>query len=364
MITVGVEEEYLLVNPETLLPTPLVQQVRATARLAPIAEEREVQDELLQAQIEVATPVCTALVEVGGHLLRLRQAVAAAAQANGCRIAVSATAPVRTASPVPITSTARYVKMQEEARLLVDEQLICGMHVHVGVPDRETGVAVLNRLRVWLPTLLAMSANGPLWDGRDTGFASWRTIVFGRWPVSGPPPHFAGLADYEARADALVKPGVIPDRGQLYWHARLSERYPTVEVRCCDVQLEADDAVILAGVVRGLAATAVAEEKAGVALAPCRAELLQAATWHAARHGLGSTLVDPTGRLRSSGDVLSALLRYIGPALEENGDHREVTSLVHRLRRRGTAADRQRRALAEAGLPAVRDLITAGATTA
>ncbi|WP_327280230.1 MULTISPECIES: carboxylate-amine ligase [unclassified Streptomyces] len=364
MITVGVEEEYLLVDPETFLPTPLVQEVRATARLAPLTEEREVQDELLQAQIEVATPVCTALEEVGGHLLRLRHAVASAAQANGCCIAISATAPVRDAVPVPITSTARYVKMRQEARLLVDEQLICGMHVHVGMPDRETAVAVLNRMRVWLPTLLAMSANSPLWDGRDTGFASWRTVVFGRWPVSGPPPHFAGLADYEERVDALVKPGVIPDRGQLYWQARLSERYPTVEVRCCDVQLEADDAVMLAGIIRGLAATAIAEVTAGTALAPCRPELLQAATWHAARHGLGSTLVSPAGRLESGGDVLRALLRYIGPALEENGDHREVTALVHRLLQRGTAAERQRRALAEAGLPAVGALMTAGDVSA
>ncbi len=363
MITFGVEEEYLLVDPETLFPTPLVQEVRATARLAPLSDEREIQDELLQAQIEVATPVCTALEEAGGHLLRLRHAVASAAQANGCRIAVSATAPVRGVSPVPVTSTARYRRMRGEARLLVDEQLICGMHVHVGVPDRETGVAVLNRLRVWLPTLLAMSANGPLWDGRDTGFASWRTIIFGRWPVSGPPPYFAGLADYEARADALLESGLIPDRGQMYWQARLSERYPTVEVRCCDVQLEADDAIMLAGVVRGLAATAIAEEKAGAAPAQCRPELLQAATWHAARHGMSSTLMDPGGRLRSSGDVLGILLRHIGPALEENGDHREVTSLVHRLLQQGTSADRQCRALAEAGLPGVAALLTAGSAT-
>ncbi|MFJ3881213.1 glutamate--cysteine ligase [Streptomyces sp. NPDC090077] len=362
MITVGVEEEYLLVDPATLLPTPLVQEVRATARLAPIADADEVQDELLQAQIEVATPVCTALEEVGGNLLRLRHAVASAAQANGCRIAITATAPVRGPLPVPVTSTARYLKMRGDARLLVDEQLICGMHIHVGLPDRETGVAVLNRLRVWLPTLLAMSANGPLWDGRDTGYASWRTIIFGRWPVSGPPPYFAGAADYEARAEALLNSGVIPDRGQLYWQARLSERYPTLEIRCCDVQLEADDAVMLAGVVRGLAATAIAEEKAGTVPPTCSQEMLQAATWHAARHGLSGTLVDPAGRMRSSGDVLSLLLQYIGPALEENGDHREVTSLVHRLLREGTAADRQRLALAEAGLPAVAALIAAGTT--
>ncbi|MFI0989787.1 carboxylate-amine ligase [Streptomyces exfoliatus] len=366
MITVGVEEEYLLVDPATLLPVPRVREVRATAGLATIAEAREVQDELLQAQIEVATPVCTALEEVGGHLLRLRHAVASAAEANGCRIALSATAPVRDAAPVPLTRTARYLKMRDEARLLVDEQLICGMHVHVGIPDRAAGVAVLNRLRPWLPTLLAMSANGPLWDGRDTGFVSWRTIIFGRWPVSGPPPHFEGAADYEALADALVAPGLIPDRGQLYWHARLSERYPTVEVRCCDVQLEADDAVMLAGVVRGLAATAMAEEKAGVGAAPCRPEVLRAATWHAARHGLSGTLVDVAGggRLRSSDSVLRALLRYIRPALEDSGDHREVASLVQRLIQRGTAADRQRRALAETGLAGVAALVTAGATTA
>lgn len=359
MITVGVEEEYLLVDPVTLLPAPLVEDVRATAGLAPIADAREVQDELLQAQIEVATPVCEALDEVGGHLLRLRHAVASAAQANGCRIAASGAAPLRDTVPVPVTGRPRYLRMRGEARLLVDEQLICGMHVHVGVPDRETGVAVLNRLGVWLPTLLAMSANSPLWDGRATGFASWRTIIFGRWPVSGPVPRFADLADYEARVDALVESGVIADRGQLYWQARLSESYPTVEVRCCDVQLDADEAVMLAGIVRALVATAMAEEKAGAPLVEWQPELQQAATWHAARHGLSSTLLAPDGRPHSSGDVLYMLLRHIAPALEESGDQREVNSLVHRLLRRGTPADRQRRALAEGGLPAVTDLLTA-----
>ncbi|WP_329376941.1 carboxylate-amine ligase [Streptomyces sp. NBC_01351] len=106
---------------------------------------------------------------------------------------------------MPVTSTARYPKMAGEARLLVDEQLICGMHVHVGVPDRETGVAVLNRLRVWLPRLPAMSANGPLRDGRDTGFASRRTIIFGRWPVSGRPPCFAGFLSLPADGRPRVR---------------------------------------------------------------------------------------------------------------------------------------------------------------
>lgn len=362
MITVGVEEEYLLVNPLTGVPTPLVEDVRSPAGLGPLAEPEEVQHELLQAQIEVATPVCWSLEEVGGHLLRLRHALASAAEANGCRIAATGAAPVRGDVPVPVTPTPRYRKMEGEARQLVDEQLICGMHVHVGVPDPETGVAVLNRIRGWLPTLLAMSANSPLWDGQDTGFASWRTIVFGRWPVSGPPPHFEGFSDYEQRLEGLVASGVIADRGQVYWQARLSDRYPTVEVRCPDVQLRADDAVMFAGVVRALVATAIAEEKAGARLVVPAPELVQAANWHAARHGLNGTLVDQDGRPHSSGDVLCSLFRHITPALEEAGDLREVSALAHRLLREGTPADRQRRALAEGGLAGLVDLIT-GATT-
>ncbi|MFD3327492.1 glutamate--cysteine ligase [Streptomyces sp. NPDC058701] len=363
MITVGVEEEYLLVDPSTAVPSPAVEEVRRTAGLGPFAERDEVQDELLQAQIEVATPVCWGLDEVGGHLLRLRHAVAAAAEANGCRIAATGAAPQRGGLPVPVTPTPRYLKMEGEARQLVDEQLICGMHVHVEVPDPQTGVAVLNRIRCWLPTLLAMSANSPLWDGRDTGFASWRTIVFGRWPVSGPPPYFHGLADYERRLDALVASGVIADRGQVYWQARLSDRYPTVEVRCLDVQLRADDAVMFAGIVRGLVTTAIAEEKSGAPLAVVSPELVQAGTWHAARYGLNGTLVDALGVPRSSGDAVASLLRHITPALEEAGDLREVSALVHRLLQGGTPADRQRRALAGGGLPELIGLVTGAATT-
>lgn len=358
MITVGVEEEYVLLDPVTHLPVSRAEEVRAAAGLGPWVDAGEVQNELLQAQIEVATPVCTQLDEVAGHLLRLRHAVGSAAEAYGCRLGTSATAPLRDAEPVPVTRKPRYLKMREEACRLVDEQLINGMHVHVAVPDRETGVAALNRLRVWLPTLLAMSANSPVWEGCDTGFASWRTIVFGRWPVSGPPPYFRTLADYEERIEALLEAGVIADRGQIYWQARLSDRYPTLEVRCLDVQLDAADAVLLTGIVRALVSTAIAEEKAGVAPPECSPELLNAAMWHAARHGLESTLVDPQGHQRSAGDVLWLLMRYITPALEEAGDQREVGSLLHRLLQTGTPADRQRKVLADGGMSALADLIT------
>ncbi|CAM5243526.1 Putative glutamate--cysteine ligase 2 OS=Streptomyces alboniger OX=132473 GN=CP975_00895 PE=3 SV=1 [Streptomyces alboniger] len=358
MITIGVEEEYLLLDPETCLPVPLADEVRAAAGLGPIAEDGEVQPELLQAQVEIATPVCTSLDEVGGHLLRLRHALGTAAEKHGCRLAACGVAPFRAETPVPVTRDARYLALRSHAPQLVAEQLVNGMHVHAAVPDKETGVAVLSRVRPWLPVLVAMSANSPFWDGKDTGFASWRTVIFGRWPVSGPPPRFTSLADHDSRVRALLDTGVIEDAGQLYWQARLSDRYPTIEVRCADVQLRADAAVMFAGLVRALVATALREQRTGAPLPECPHELLQAMNWHAARHGLSGQLVDPSGRARKAGDVLCVLLDHLTPALDEAGDTREVTSLVHRLLQEGTPADRQRRALAEGGLTGLTELIT------
>ncbi|MFV2118692.1 carboxylate-amine ligase [Streptomyces sp. Act-28] len=363
MITLGVEEEFFLVDPVTCLPVPLADEVRRAAGLGPIAGEEEIQSELLQSQIEVATPVCSRLDEIGGHLLRLRHALGTAAEKNGCRIVAAGTAPYRGPLPVPVTESSRYLAMRSQAPQLVDEQLVNGMHVHVAVPDRSAAVAALNRIRPWLPVLVAMSSNSPLWDGHDTGFASWRTVIFGRWPVSGPPPSFADAADHDRRVRNLLESGVISDTGQVYWQARLSERYPTLEVRCADVQLRVDAAVMLAGLVRAMVTVALREEEAGAPLPDCPPERLQAANWYAARHGMGELLVDPEGRSRRAGDVLCRLLDFVTPALEEAGDTREVTSLVHRLLQQGTPADLQRRALAEGGVSALAGLLIAETVT-
>ncbi|CAL9473222.1 Putative glutamate--cysteine ligase 2 [Streptomyces sp. enrichment culture] len=357
MATVGVEEEYLLADPVTGQLAARAEKVRAAAGVRPFVTAREIQPELLQAQVEVATPVCHTLEEVGGHLLRLRHAVAGAAEEHGCRIMPSGTPVARVVTPVPVTEQSRYRAMQRQAPQLVAEQLVNGMHVHVGVADRSLRVEALNRLRVWLPTLTAMSANSPLWEGQDTGFASWRTIVFSRWPVSGVPPYFAGEADYDRRVRTLLSTGVINDTGQLYWQARLSERYPTVEVRCLDIQLRTDDAVMFTGLVRGVVATAVAEAEAGRPFEDPSPELMRAAMWQAARHGLGGDLIDPSGRRVRARDMVRRLLDHVTPSLEAAGDTRQVNSLVQRLLWQGTGADRQRRALAEGGPGAVTDMI-------
>ncbi|MGN9790645.1 carboxylate-amine ligase [Streptomyces sp. OZ13] len=361
-VTLGVEEEYLLLDAETGVPVPMAEQVRAAAGLEPLVEEHELQSELLQVQVEVATSVCTRLEEAGGHLLRLRHAVGAAAEAHGCRLAACGTPPRRGPVNAPVTEQARYRAMRVQAPQLVAEQLVSGMHIHAAVPSPEVGVAVLNRLRGWVPVLVAMSANSPLWDGQDTGFASWRTLIFGRWPVSGPPPAFRDLTDHRERIEALLGSGIISDKGQLYWQIRLSDRFPTVEVRCPDVQLRADEAVMFAGIVRALVVTAIHETAVGTPAPVIAPELMQAANWQAARYGLGGHLITATGERRSAGDVVAQLIEHITPALDAAGDTREVISLVHRLLQQGTPADRQRRALAEGGIRAVIDLITSETT--
>jgi carboxylate-amine ligase len=366
MTTIGVEEEYLLIDPVTGLPVAQAEKVRRATDLEgrTADQAQEVQPELLQAQVEVATPVCGTLEEVEEHLRRLRHAVGTAAETHGCRFVACATPPLRDGHPVAVTDEARYRAMRTQAPQLVAEQLINGMHVHVAVPSRAAGVQVLNRIRVWLPTLTAMAVNSPLWDGHDTGFASWRTVIFGRWPVTGIPPRFRDEADYERRVQQLLRSGLISDTGQLYWQARLSERYPTVEVRCLDVQLRVDDAVVLAGIVRALVETALAEAEAGAPVPDGDPELLQASMWHAARHGLSESLIGPDGERGRADDVLSHLLRHLAPALDASADAPRVTDGVHRLLRDGTGADRQRTAFARGGAGAALAMIAAECGTA
>ncbi|GAA3212672.1 hypothetical protein GCM10020256_12260 [Streptomyces thermocoprophilus] len=295
MTTIGVEEEYLLLDPVTGLPVPVADKVRSQAGPGRLAADQEVHSELLQAQVEVATPVCGSLEEVGGHLLRLRHAVEEAAEAHSCRIGACGTPPLRHGHPVAVTDRARYRALRAQAPQLVAEQLVNGMHVHVGVPSRDTAVEVLNRIRVWLPTLTALSANSPLWDGHDTGFASWRTVIFGRWPVSGMPPAFrrprrprpAGADPAGQRSGRGHRPAVLarPALGPV------SHRRGALLRRAAPPGRRGDDH----GPGPGPRGDGARGGRRRCSPLDCDQELLQAAMWHAARHGLSSTLVDPGG---------------------------------------------------------------------
>jgi glutamate---cysteine ligase / carboxylate-amine ligase len=259
-------------------PAPVADAVRASVELQPAVDRDEVQCELLQVQVEVATPVCRDLDEAGGHLLRLRHEVSRAAEQHGAWLVACGAAPWGEGIS-PVTDEARYRDIRVRVPALVDEQLINGMHVHVAVPTRGQGIEMVNRLRADLPLLVAASANSPYWRGRDTGFSSWRTVHYERWPVAGPPPHFADELGYDGCVHELLGAGVMRDIGQLYWQARVSARYPIVELRCPDVQLRVDDAVLIAGLTRALVMTALDDMRHDVPYPVTQPPVLRAASW-------------------------------------------------------------------------------------
>ncbi|MGW0467806.1 carboxylate-amine ligase [Streptomyces sp. NPDC003027] len=361
MTTFGVEEEYLLIEPDSLRPVPQNGRVLSEARALLGSGPGDLSPELLRAQIEIGTPVCRELDEVAEHLGRMRRLVGEAAATAGCRVAATGAGPCRGPGPVLVTEGQPYEDLANDTPPLIHEHMINGMHVHVGIEDREMGVEVLNRLRPWLPVLTAMAANSPLWDERDTGFSSWRTIAYGRWPVGGPPPLFSDAGDYRARTAGLIEAGMIRGRGQLYWQARLSDRYPTVEVRAMDTQLGAEEAVMFAGLLRALVTTLVGHVRQGLALVPVPQELVSVAVWHGARDGLAGSLLDPV-RLRSApaADVVTTFLEYVAPALKDAGDLDRVAGAVARLLSEGTGAVRQRAAWERGGTSALSALLTAG----
>jgi len=222
------------------------------------------------------------------------------------------------------------------------DQLTCGCHVHVEVADDEEGVRVLDHLRRWNPVLLALSANSPYWSDEDSGYASFRSQIWGRWPTAGPTAPFGDAATYHATVDALVASETILDSGMVYFDARLSAHYPTVEVRVADVCLDPRDAVLLAALVRALAETAVAGT--GPVEPQPRAELVRLAGWRAARSGVSGVLVDPwTGRPAPAARVVDALMTHVTPALQDAGDVGWVREHLGALLDRGNGADQQRR---------------------
>jgi glutamate---cysteine ligase / carboxylate-amine ligase len=353
--TVGVEEEFLVLDPATGLPVQAAEEVLALAQGDGCAST--LQPEVLRSQVETASPVCQTLGEVSEHLSHSRRALGTAARRLGTVVAPVGAAPVGEPS-ASITPKDRYLTMAKAAPALMQEQLINGMHVHVEVPSRAAGIAVMNRLRPSLHVLLALSANSPWWRGTDSGFASWRAVHGQRWPVDGAPPYCRDEQDHERRVQALLDMGVIMDRAQLYWQLRVSERYPTVEVRIADVAIDVRTATTYTGLVRALVVRALRDHAAGVPTPQPTPELLRAATWQAARAGLGGELAEfddlASGlpRVRPATDVVLGLAERAGEVLP-TAERTQVLEGVEAILASGGGAQRQRWAVTTGGIPAL-----------
>jgi carboxylate-amine ligase len=345
MTSLGVEEEFLLVDPESGAPVNRASRVLAAAEgLTPLAPDAAVHAELLDTQVEAATGICLTLDELHAQLRDGRRRLATAAEAEGLWLIPSGT-PVFAGSPPAPGTGARFDRITQAYAGLVADYQSCGCHVHVGVPDRDSAVAVVNHLAPWLPTLLALSANSSFERGVDTGYASWRMVTQSRFPGSGIAPWFASAAAYDAQVGQLVDCGALADRHMTFWLARPSERFPTVEFRVADTAVTVAGAVLQAALSRALVATALAELAAGHPAAPVNGQLAAAAVWTAARYGLRGPGVDlRTGRSVPAERLLAELVALVSPALEDRGDLAAVRAGVATVIAEGTGAEQQRRA--------------------
>lgn len=303
---------------------------------------KEVEQELFLQQVETQSDPQTDLGDLRADLRAARRAAQEAAGSVGARLAVMPTPVVADVDGV-VTPKDRYQRMMSRFGQVGRQAPVCGMHVHVDVADDEEAVAVVDRVRPWLPVVLAMSTSSPFDLGIDTAYASWRAEIWDSWPSAGPVEPFGDAAGYERAVGAVVASGAALDDGMLYLDARPSRTYPTVEIRVADVCTDLADTVLVAGVVRALIETFSAAWQNGAPPAPWRVDLLQAARWRARRDGLGGSLVDPvTGAPAPAEAVLQTLLDAIGPALDAYGDRELVEDGVARLLSDGTGATRQR----------------------
>ncbi|MBG6095431.1 carboxylate-amine ligase [Nocardioides luteus] len=350
--TVGVEEELLLVDAETGVPRSVASEVLRVARRHGDTETDEVGGsvgpEMQKQQVETDTPPEEYLGLLELDLRRWRDKARAAAKEAGALILASGTTPL----PVrPQTfEDERYAAITEQFGLTASEQLTCGCHVHVSVDSDDEAIGALDRIRTWLPVLLAVSANSPFWHGDDSGYASFRSQAMTRWPTNGPTEVFGSAQAYADHLRLLIDTGVPLDEGMAYFDARPSRNYPTLEVRVADVCLDPRDAVLIAGLARALVETGAREWAQGEPADPTSVAVLRLAMWQAGRHGVSGDLLDPrTHRPRPARDVVDQMLEHIGPALRDTGDLARVEQGIDRVFTRGTGSTTQRRIRSEVG---------------
>jgi carboxylate-amine ligase len=347
VFTIGVEEEFQIINPQTYALDAGVEYIMPRAREM-LGDA--VQYELILSQIEVASPVCCTLAEVQAALTRQRHILIEAAEGAGKKIAAAGTHPFSPWYEQPVTPKERYQLLVRDFQRLIKEQVIFGCHVHVGLGDETIALDVMNRARLWLSPLLALSANSPFLEGTDTRYASFRTGLWWTSPLSGPPPFFVSRKDHDAFIQTLVTTRSVEDSSRIYWDIRLPERYETIEFRVMDVCMTIDEALMLAGLIRALVRTCCDMTYRRVAVPDVRAELLRVANWRAARYGLEGELIDVLSeRTVAARELVERLLLFLQPALEAEGDWESISRLVARTLDRGNGAMRQRALFRETG---------------
>jgi glutamate---cysteine ligase / carboxylate-amine ligase len=341
--TLGVEEEYMLLDGETF---DLVQHVEAVLEAAEGGEhERRVNPELMQSVLEIATPVCRSAGEVDDELRKLRGYVTGIAREQGMRVGSAGTHPFSLFERQRITARDRYRHLVDQMQYVARRELIFGLHVHVAVDDPERAIQIVNGLLAHLPAFLALSASSPFWRGEPTGLASSRQMVFAAFPRSGPPPRFENYNDYAEVVGQLEKTGCIADYTHIWWDIRLHPRFGTIEIRVCDAVTRVEDAVALAAFAQSLVKLYSERHAIGAEIPSYHRILTTENKWLAARYGLEAPVMDlATGRRNRVpvAQLVRRTLRELEPHARELGCDAEIEGISEILAK-GNGSDRQRR---------------------
>ncbi len=358
--TIGVEEEFALLDPRTGHVA-----MAGPDLVASYAGDWGVASEFMTYMVEIRTPVCRSLAEAHSWLGAKRLELSGRAEQIGAALVATGAVPFGLPGVPPISDTPRYRRLATRFPFAARVTGTCGCHVHVAVPTPTAGVAALYRLRPWLPALIALTANSPVWRGRDSGWASLRYALWSRWPTAVPAPPVRTVAEYDAAVRTAVVSGQALDARSVYFSARLSPRHPTLEVRVADVAMTVDEATAYAGLVRALVAQALDDAAEDRPALDIPQPVLVDACRRAARGGLPGRVLDVTSGRRVRGwDLVDDLVAHALPRLERHGEAAGVLGTLHRMRVMGGGADRQRRLLAAAPDPAAFVAALAAATTA
>ena len=337
-LTLGIEEEYQIIDPASREVTSYIQEFLNSGR---VILKDFIKAEFLQSQVEVGSKICNTVEEARADIIRLRRAVHELAAEKGLRVAAAGTHPFSSWSRQQVTAGERYTKHEKDMADIARQMLVFGMHVHIGIEDPELRIDVMNQSRYFLPHLLALSASSPFWHGRDTGLRSYRTIILGNLPRAGIPPSFDSWNEYERFIDMLVQTGCIDEPTKIWWDIRPSPKYPTLEFRFADICTTVDETICIAALLQGLVAKLIKLRRSNVGWRNYRRNLLAENKWRAVRYGIHGNLID-FGRRKEVPfpELMKEILQLIDDVVDELGI-RHAVDYVHTIIERGNSADRQ-----------------------
>ncbi len=338
VFTLGIEEEFQIIDPETRELRSHIQQILGEGK---VTLKEQIKPEMHQSVVELGTDVCTDINIAREQVIRLRSELAAMAAKGGLKIASAGTHPFSHWFDQHITEGERYATIVKDLQQVARANLIFGLHVHVGIPDRATAIHVMNQTRYFLPHLYALSTNSPFWVGRNTGLKGYRLKVFERFPRTGTPDAFESLSEYEDFLKLLIKTGCVDNAKKIWWDIRLHPFFDTLEIRICDAQSRVDDTLALAAVIQAIVTKLHKLHEQNLNFRIYRRRLIDENRWRASRYGLDGKMID-FGREceMETRDLLSELLDFISTEVDELGSHEEIAH-IEKIMREGTGADRQ-----------------------